>query len=62
MRQYVTAAHTNIAVQHGQLNFNNGIHNLELVLQSDGKLQIELNGLGVRMSAAEVALIRDLIK
>lgn len=62
MRQYVAATRTKIEVQTKQLNFNNGTHDLELVLQSDGKLQIELNGIGVRMSAAEVALIRDLIK
>lgn len=62
MRQYVAATRTKIEVQTKQLNFNNGTHDLELVLQLDGKLQIELNGIGVRMSAAEVALIRDLIK
>lgn len=62
-RTYIPAASTDIKVQKNQLNFSSDLGGrLEFVLQPDGKLQIDLNGVGVRMTAAEVHLIRDLLK
>jgi hypothetical protein len=62
-RTYVPALSTTINVKAKHLNFKNDSGNvLDLMLQPDGKLQIDLNGQGVRMTAAEAQLIRDLLK
>ena len=55
-RTYVPARSTMIQVKAKNLHFKNDSGNvLGLVLQPDGKLQIDLNGQGVRMSAAETS-------
>lgn len=62
-RTYVPALSTSITVKAKHLNFKNDSGKvLDLVLQADGKLQINLNGEGVRMAAPETQLIRDLLK
>lgn len=63
MRQYNPSKSTTVIIEPTALTFDNEYGNhLELVLQADGKLQIDLNGKGVRMSADEVQLIRTLLK